>query len=89
MYPYSCVFVCVRLSKPLDPERAKFPKLGSKFRYAGHTQQQTAGSADTDRPAPIIHRHAPTRLVTRHPTDTIDRTGNLSPLFSVVIAFVF
>jgi len=69
--PVSCCYV--RLNKPLDPERAQFPKVGSKFRYSGRTQYQAAGAPDSDRPAMTIRRGAKTRFL--RPTDTIETTS--------------
>jgi len=65
-----------RLNKPLEPERAKFPKIGSKFRYPGRTQHQLAGAEDTGRPAPVVHRAPFSRLQSHGPTDTLDTQGN-------------
>ena len=64
-----------RLTKPLDPERAQFPKVGSKFRYGGRTQHQVAGAPDTERPAPVIRRGAGPRFQSRAPTGTLDTSG--------------
>ena len=83
-------YFCFRLSKPLEPERAKFPKFGSKYRYPGRTQHQVAGAPDTDRPAPIIRRGAGTRFMARGPTDTVDTTGKvLSSLLSTFHCCVY
>ena len=71
---FRCWWYCARLNKPLEPERAQFPKVGSKFRYAGRTQHQAAGARESDRPAPTIRRGAKTRFLV-HPTDTVDTTG--------------
>jgi len=60
----------------LDPERAAFPKVGSKFRYPGRTQHQLAVAGDTGKPAPIVHRAPVRRLQSHGPTDTLDTQGN-------------
>lgn len=54
-----------RLAKPVDPERAKFPKVGSKFRYGGRTQQQVVGGPETGYfpNAPTFSRAPGTRFV--------------------------
>lgn len=63
-----------RLSKPLDPERAAFPKVGTKFRYSGRTQHQAVGVTGVDRPAPMIQRGGRPRFEARGPTGTVDTT---------------
>jgi len=66
-----------RLSKPLNPERSAFPKVGKKFRYSGRTQQQVAGSTDADRPAPVMQRSGRPIFQARGPTDTVNTTGKI------------
>lgn len=65
----------IRLSKPADPERASFPKVGTKFRYAGRTQQQVSGAPGLDRPAPFINRGANTRFLTLGRSGTLDTSS--------------
>ena len=64
-----------RLNKPLDSERAAFPKVGSKFRYMGRTQHQVGGAPESNRPALTIQRGAGTRFMSRGPTDTVDTSS--------------
>jgi len=71
----SCV-VC-RLTKPLDAERASFPKAGSKFRYAGQTQQQLAKETNIDKPVHTVQRKSGARFFSRGPTETAETAGNL------------
>jgi erythrocyte membrane protein band 4.1 len=52
-----------RLSKPVEPERASFPKVGSKFRYSGRTQQQAQGVPELGHVAPLFSRGAGTRFL--------------------------
>lgn len=71
-----------RLSKPVDTERAPFPKVGSKFRYGGRTQQQVNGEPDSERPAPFINRGNNTRFLTLGRSGTLDTSSKLLTDFS-------
>jgi len=69
-----CLLV-FRLNRPLEPERARFPKVGSKFRYPGRTQHQLGGTDDSGRPEPMFRRSTGRKLQAYGPTPTVDTTG--------------
>jgi len=68
-----------RLSKPVDPERAPFPKLGQKFRYSGRTQQQVTGEPNLDgHEVPFINRGANPRFMTLGRSGILDTSTGYS-----------
>jgi len=64
----------------LDAERAKFPKIGEKFRYVGKTQAQTAQAPTSEVKPQMFRRELFSKFRAAAPTGTVDTAGSMHAL---------